>query len=924
MSVSAIAKGDFFYSKSTNLYVARKTVNMGLHVSRKPLMVDSRVKKAADSAGIFLDWDDEGRINYITFDDAKKLMEALGSRIFTPVEYWKVLKDAKEAKDEDMVKQLTSNQYAEWLNRVYFRDNTYIDDPKVVAPYQYEGERKKATSPEGSPGWFNPEGNINEETGEPISVELNREKFATSWKYWSPVLGLLATSDRTATAPIRGYVTSVGKPSLDLGIPADAKQPKLMVRECRTEPLTPVIDAQILDKAEELIVGKKGKELIEFLKINGHLFAGSNDSLVYKLREKFFDLLGEYSFSHVAAREAGRMLSRSSYERQVTEDFHGYVKNSRHNLEIALNENRDIVFVMGHKNPDTDTVVSSLFEAWRNHLINGDEVTYVPVVQGSRMPDEIAHLLQDLSEDVMLTNDELYQQSKNSGIARWISVDQNREPEVQKYFISIIDHHVVSEVAKNRDITKTLEMIGSSSALVARKMFGMGLDLSKEDAKILYGAALMDTENRVKHKMTQQDILIMDYLKKRSAVANDDEFYQDLMSRLLNTDDAGILFRRDYKEDWGFGFAVAKIKNGFRGEKGNKWGLISNLYNLAEENTRQKNLPVTLMKITDYEDDNETVNRERIYFAFNGDASEKFKKTMKKAVESIIKFEFPEDNIETGEDYGDYIDFWGTGMQLSRKKTAPVLQPIVTAFNRYFYSPSIGRYVKRNFLKYTQEVKNVASGLSTDEEGRINYITFPEAKRLVRRLGVQMLSMGEYWQVLKDAKEINDTQMIDSLQGSNFVEFWDSAIINKRILIDHPEIVGEKVFGNEKEIAVPEGRPGLIHPRDIDLETGLPKKVYPPNNYTDRELWRYWEPDNDLVFPCRSFIFLLDQPSWDGKFHIKDSFPNLGLRPVVREVEEPKVEISWDSSSMVVELFEEGEKKIFRWPKNIADYLDIE
>src|SRR3990172_1131427 len=202
--------GDFFYSKSTGLYIARNALNVGLYVSRRPLMIDARVKEAADRAGVRLDWDDEGRIEYITFNDARKLLGALDSRMMTPVEYWKVLKDAEEEKDADMVMSLTSNRYAEWLNRVYFRDHTYIDGPQVLGEHEFGGEKKKATCPDGKPGWFNPEGNINEETGEPLRVEQSREKFATSWKYWSPDLGLAASPERVSTAPIRGYVTSVG------------------------------------------------------------------------------------------------------------------------------------------------------------------------------------------------------------------------------------------------------------------------------------------------------------------------------------------------------------------------------------------------------------------------------------------------------------------------------------------------------------------------------------------------------------------------------------------------------------------------------------------------------------------------------------------------------------------------------------------
>jgi inorganic pyrophosphatase/exopolyphosphatase len=896
-------KGDFFYSKTTGLYVARK-----------PLTIDARVKEAAEKAHLNTEWDDEGRINFLDFDTAKKLLFSLGSCFMSPVEYWKVMADAAKENDKDMLHELTSDRYCEWLDRVFLAEKTYIDHPEIVSSHAYAGEKKEVEYPIARPGWFNPENNIDFETGIPKQVVLSREKFATSWKFWAPDFSITSHMPR---APIRGYVTSVGKPSLDMGIPVDALQPKQMIRECRYTPLTPVIDEQILGQAHDILYSKNVRAAIDFVEKQGKLFAGSTDSFVYKLREAFFDLLGSVALEQDISK-ASRELAPAGNKSLAYDDFADFVKSSESALEKAVNSSKDLVFVMGHKNPDTDTVISCLFEAWRNHLADGKKVTYVPVVQSTRIPDEVRQLVGELSGQILLTTNFLYQQAKSSGLARWISVDQNREPEVQKYFVTIIDHHIVSEVARNRDIPKTLEMTGSSTALVTRKYLGMGYDFSKELAKILYGAALMDTENRVEHKMTDQDIIIMDYLKKKSGVESNDALYQELMSRLLNTDDADSLFLRDYKEDWGFGFAVAKIKGGFS-EKGDilKPKMVSRMHELAMQNNINKNLPLTLLKITDYQDNNETVNRERIYFLFNQGASPEFIATTRKALEAIIRFEFNSDKLEICD---DHIDFWGGGMQLSRKKTAPVLEPVVKAFNNYFYSPTINRWVKRDFIKNTQIVKDAYPGLSTDAEGRINYITYPEVKELAKRLGLEILSLNEYWKVLLDAKKIKDVQMINSLQGSNFVEFLDTAIIDNAYLIDHPVMAGENLQGEKKPVTVLRGKPGLIHPDEIDLETGLPIKVRPPNEYCNPALWRYWEPDAKLVFPCRSYIFLLDQPCWDGKFHLHDSFPNLGFRPVIDHIRQPEVSLSWDDSYLTVNLFAEKENKIFKWPKKISDY----
>ena len=872
---------DFFYSKST-----------GLYVSRKPLAIVARVKSAAKQTGISLDWNDEGNICNINFDDAKKLMAALGGQILTPREYWGVYKDAKNSHDSAMISELCSNRFTEWLDRVYIEGNLFIEAPAIIGPYNYTGKTETTKAPYGRPGWFNPEGNIGN-TAEPIKVETVRKRLSSKWKYWSPDISV---TPLRACAPIRGYVTSVGKTSYDFGIPVDSRQPKLMLRECRKIPLVPVIDQKIIEMALDPKI-----EIDIFLAEHGELFAESKDSFIHKLREHFFDKLGEMALTKDVSFAAEKLclIKNKKFSFKIFSDF---IKESANRLQCALRENRDIIFVMGHKNPDTDTVVSAVIEAFRNCLID-KTVAYTPVVQGEDIPQEAEFLLGELSKFILLSKDELYKTAKNSGTARWISVDQNREPEVQKYFLSIIDHHIVCESAKNRDIPKTMEMVGSTAVLIARKIIGMGLEIDPKIARILYGAVLMDTEDRVEHKISPQEVKIIDHLKKIAGIIDDSSFYRALMSHLLVSEDAESLFLRDYKEDWGFGFAVAKIKNAFleNGEP-KKPELVSDLYNMAVKNNNEKNLPLTLLKITDYADDNETVNRERIYFIFNN-PREEFFKAIRDALEEIIRFIFPNENLDIGK---DYIDFWGGGLQLSRKQTAPVIEPICAAFNRYFYSPSIKRWVKRDFQKKT----GIISGeYSTDSEGRINNITYEEALNIAKKTGFELLSLREYWLVLNDAKRMKDAQMIQSLQGSNFVEFLDTTIYGKEYISEH---------GRQKiKSSIPKGNPGLIHPDDIDLKTGLPAVVRAPNEYGNPELWRYWEPDNDIVIPCRSFIFLLDQPCLDGKFHPGESFQNLGIRPVLKELIDPKISIEWNDNALTVRIMEENDLREWKWPRNI-------
>ncbi len=926
---------EFFYCESLDAYVAIQ-----------PLKVDDRVVKAASELGIELNWDDEGRIKDITYLDAKKLSERLGAFMLSPSDYWKVYNEALEKGNTEMIEQLRSDQSTEWLDVVFEKDNEgnvfMIEHPKIIETdegIKYEGERKKIEVPDGRPGWFNPQNNINPESGLPVYVDLKREKgtpawSSANWKYWS------VFKINEPVAAIRGYVTSSGTPSLDCDIPVEAKQPVLMLRECRKELLEPAINPELMKTAKEFVekyllttVDKPAIQnpqehevfysdheiLFDFLQKSGNEFVNSKDKEAQKIREKFIDMLG---IIRVMAKTKGDQSVKEKVDELAQNlfgirqeevnfsSFTSFVNNSQEKLKEALSEKKKIVFVMGHKNPDTDTVVSCLAEAYRNNIL--DKTTfYIPVIQGSRIPDEIKKLLGDeISNSLLLTDNPDYIAALNSGQARWILVDHNVS-EVQRFAVSIVDHHILSNTAKKQDVSKTWEMVGSTTALVAQKFHGMGVDVDKDLARILYGATLMDTENRSDKKMTYKDNLVMDDLKSISEIEDDKEFYQDLMSHLLNTDDAELLFNRDYKQDWGiFGFAVAKVKGAFD-EKGGeiKKDLLNRLVDLAKKNNKEKNFPLTIIKVADYLDDNETINRERVYLIFNQYVLPEFKDTMFKFITKIIQNEFRNKKVQIRQTENS-IDFWGIGDQLSRKVTAPFLEPIVEAFNEYYYSPSTNLYVKREFLKINEQIQQAAQELgielSADREGRINNITFNEAKQLLNHLGLDIMSLSEYWKILKEAEETRDEQMLKHLRSAGFVEFLDTVILDGKYIIDHPAVIksesGYEYEGEKREVVIPEGVPGLIYPEDIDLETGFPKVVQDPRKYGDKRLWRYWSPDAPICVPTRGHIFLLNQPSFDTKIHPDDALPNLGIRPCCRMVKSPIVEIVEDEKGVTAKI----------------------
>ncbi|MFA5320470.1 MAG: tetratricopeptide repeat protein, partial [Candidatus Omnitrophota bacterium] len=963
--------GEYFYSKT-----------LGCYAGRRPLKVDMRVIKAAEELRIPLKWNDEGYIIDLSRNEAMLLLRRMGSFGLTPAEYWKLLRDAQEAGDKDMESDLLS-ELPEWLDVHFFQENGghfMIEHPEIArsedGTFSCEGEKKWIRNmPAARPGWFNPSGNIDGQ-GVPLLVVPHYIPGITGWKFWDIRTEYLLTG----LGGIRGYVTSSDTTSLDLGIPSNARYSMLFIRECCYQLPQPPLHSGILKDAasymnayqdafsgkisyDDFYRGSRGfLDFLnrEFIPGTGDDFLSSQEKKMYEVRERFSDMLGILRILALKDRDrayldeiddTARALFRTQARGFFLDDFRLFLSTRKQALEDALNNNMPVVFVMGHKNPDTDTVISALFEAYRDYIINGANIVYVPVVQGHYIPDEVRELTGDaVAATILLSGDELYLAVSAQGRARWILVDQNKEPDVQKFVVDIVDHHKVSDIARKQDVVKTFELSGSTTALVCQKLYGLGAGVDRSLARILYGAALMDTENRSQSKMTPKDAWIMDILKEISGIENDKDFYQGLMSKLLSTKDALSLFGRDYKEDWGFGFSVAKVK-GLFDDKGKAYdpGLLERLTKSAKENNGKKNLPLTLVKVVDYLQDNETVNRERIYLIFSPTASAAFREAMFTLIHRTLDYFYPSRKYPgytiTESRGGDgYIEFWGVSKQISRKKIAPFLEPVAAVFNEYFYSPSAKLFVKRDFLKDNAEVSS-ASGrlgirLSSDKEGRVNNITYYDAMRLLDSLGFTAMTLREYWQILRDAETTNDQQMIRSLKEA-FVEylytvFEYSGEGELYYILERPGI--EKTSsgfkfrtaaGVKEPVIVPKGVPGIIIASDISPDTGLPAQVRSPDPAqvpAGQEPWRYWGIPSGWKSATfvRSFINLMGWPALDGKEARIDGeslfgFPKLGIRPCCRELKDPQVSVELvesekDGPKVVkdvrVTILKEGKKEV--------------
>ena len=802
---------EWYYSEKLDLYVALN-----------PLKLDNRVANAARKVDVSLEWDDTGYIIKLDFDSAKKLAAQLDCHILSPIEYWTLYKEALETNNDVLLESLASDEFAEFLDRVYLKDGGFIDHPTLLGEYKYEapegGEVRYEEAMYGRPGWILPE-DIDMSTGQPFRTR-EKKKQTEFIKYWSPDF---RWADLGALFVIRGFVTSVSAISLDMGIPVNSRQPKLMLRLCiKTKPASLMSENELRARREQQYLAK-GKAYLE----------------------------------HISTSDQDQMKT-FSYE-----EFCEYIKSTPQLLQQSITDPYDtrfITLVMGHRNPDSDTVISSLFEAYRLFLDeDSDKYLYLPYIQSHTMPSEIQEILGDeITRSLLYEGTVPIDDLIKAGRFRVVYTDQNYQSDYQKFVICITDHHKRStNLKKTMDIPCYIEETGSVSALIAIKYLGMGYKPDTKLSKMLYSAMLMDTENRVAHKMTPIDIVAMDFFRNEAhlnkAGITDLELYKTLMEKLVSEKDPEILYRRDYKTFNGFGFAVMKTQAGTE-------PAMEALLQKADHENEMNGFYFSIIKVVFYKEAGISIDRERIYLRYSVLADDIIRSKTEEFVKNIISEKYPTSVII---DKDNFMEISDCTAQISRKMIAPYIEALLEKYGKYYYMYSIEKWVSKDFLKRNPSLEQAFPDLEYDKEERVCNISLMEAREMMHALGMEMLSLKEYWQVYHEAIRRHIRPLYESMIACDFLELLDTC-------------------SDEIEPGYLEAHPGLIDPDEIDLETGLPSIIHNPNEYDNKKLWRYWSPmPNEKTVFSRSYIFLLGQVCLDGKMLFDEGCVRIGIRPVM-------------------------------------------
>ncbi len=198
-------------------------------------------------------------------------------------------------------------------------------------------------------------------------------------------------------------------------------------------------------------------------------------------------------------------------------------------------------YVIGHKNPDTDSIVSAIGYAY---YLKQKGIEVVPARQGE-INAETKFVLEKfgLNEPVLIEyseNDQYYLVDHNS---REESIDGLKDEQI----LGVVDHHKIA-LTTSIPIYYHSEPIGCTATIIAKMMIKDGIEIPKEIAGALLGGILSDTVIFKSVTTTEED---KEIAKKLAEIAEVDplEFGVQMKKKLADVSNlsAEEIVRRDMK-----------------------------------------------------------------------------------------------------------------------------------------------------------------------------------------------------------------------------------------------------------------------------------------------------------------------------------------------------------------------------------------
>jgi len=205
------------------------------------------------------------------------------------------------------------------------------------------------------------------------------------------------------------------------------------------------------------------------------------------------------------------------------------------------------ISVVGHSNPDTDSVTSAIALAT---LLNaqGQEAKACMQIAAADLNPESTTVLNRFG----LTAPEMIDDvdGKDVALVDFSDIGQGPANLASANVVAIVDHHKIGDVTTNNPILFRAEPVGCTGTVLNKMFKEAGVAIPKEVAGGMLAAILSDTVNFKSPTCTEDDKVAVSELKTVAGVEDTEELFMEMLKAKSAVDGvpAKDLLFRDYKD----------------------------------------------------------------------------------------------------------------------------------------------------------------------------------------------------------------------------------------------------------------------------------------------------------------------------------------------------------------------------------------
>lgn len=204
----------------------------------------------------------------------------------------------------------------------------------------------------------------------------------------------------------------------------------------------------------------------------------------------------------------------------------------------------DITYIIGHKNPDSDTVISAITYASLKEQLG---VNCKPMISG-KINNETKYILERFN----VTVPQIMEDAGNNNI---ILVDHSSFSQAingmeNANIVEIIDHHGLGGIQTANPIYIKDLPIGATATIIYSSYIENNIDIDETTAGLLLSAILSDTGGLTYSTTTKVDIDACNYLASIAKINDINDYYNVLIDYASSYDGMNDeeIFYSDYKE----------------------------------------------------------------------------------------------------------------------------------------------------------------------------------------------------------------------------------------------------------------------------------------------------------------------------------------------------------------------------------------